>query len=90
MIRAAQERAARKRYRQIAAVLNEQSRRCFVALEAQCLGRGGVSVMARITELARSTIYHGLSDIRNNVTTPPGRIRKVRGGRRRGSKIQPY
>jgi hypothetical protein len=71
MIRAAHVRAARKRYRQIAPVLNEQCRRRFVALEAQRLGRGGVSAMARITDLARSTIYHGLSDIRNNVTTPP-------------------
>jgi hypothetical protein len=83
MIRAAQVRAARKRYREIAPVLNEQSRRRFVALEAQRLGRGGVSVMARITRLARSTIYHGLSDIRNNVTTPPGRIRKEGAGRKK-------
>jgi DNA-binding phage protein len=90
MIRAAQERAARKRYRQIAAVLNEQGRRRFVASEAQRLERGGVSVMARITGLARSTIYHGLSDIRNNVTPRPDvSVRKVRGGRRRRSKIQP-
>jgi len=34
MIRLAQMQAARKRYRQIAPVLNEQSRRRFVALEA--------------------------------------------------------
>jgi len=83
MIRAAQARTARKRYRQIAPVLNEQSRRRFVALEAQALGRGGVSLMARITGLARSTIYHGLSDIRNNVVAAPGRIRKAGGGRKK-------
>jgi hypothetical protein len=83
MIRAAQARAARKRYRQIAPVLNEQSRRRFVALEAQALGRGGVSLMARITGLARSTIYHGLSDIRNNVAAAPGRVRKAGGGRKK-------
>jgi len=83
MIRAAQVRAAQKRYREIAPVLNEQSRRRFVALEAKALGRGGVSVMARITGLARSTIYHGLSDIRDNVTTPPGRIRKEGAGRKK-------
>ena len=65
MIRAAERSAARKRYREMAAVLNEQSRRRFVALEAQALGRGGVSLMARISGLARSTIYHGLSDIRD-------------------------
>ena len=83
MIRPALVRAVRKQYRQIAPVLNEQSRRRFVALEAQRLGRGGVSVMARITGLARSTIYHGLSDIRNNVTPSPGRIRKEGGGRKK-------
>src|SRR5215467_436621 len=83
MIRLAQMQAARKRYRQIAPVLNEQSRRRFVALEARALGRGGVSLMARITGLARSTIYRGVSGIRNNVTTPPGRIRKEGGGRKK-------
>jgi hypothetical protein len=83
MVRAAQARAVRKRYREIAPVLNEQSRRRFVALEAQRLGRGGVSLMARITGLARSTIYHGLSDIRNNVATRPGRIRKQGAGRKK-------
>lgn len=83
MIRLAQARTVRKRYRQIAPVLNEQSRRRFVALEARALGRGGVSLMARITGLARSTIYRGISDIRDNVTTPPGRIRKEGGGRKK-------
>ena len=83
MIRPTQARAARKRYQQIASVLNEQSRRRFVALEARALGRGGVSSMARITGLARSTIYRGLSDVRNNVTTLPGRIRKEGGGRKK-------
>src|SRR2546426_2316019 len=66
MIRSGQERAARKRYREMAPVLNEQSLRRFVALEAQALGRGGVSLMARISGLARSTIDHGISDIRDN------------------------
>src|SRR5215469_6004443 len=76
MIRAAQERAIRKRYKEVAPVLDEQGRRRFVALEAQALGRGGVSLMARITGLACSTIYHGLSDIRERASAPPGRIRK--------------
>lgn len=83
MIRAAQARAARKRYREMAPVLNEQSRRRFVALEAQALGRGGVSLIARASGLARSTIYHGLSDIRQNVSAPAGRTRKKGGGRKK-------
>ena len=82
MIGVAQERAARKRYRQMAPVLNEQSRRRFVALEARALGRGGVSLMARISGLARSTIYHGLSDITDRVSAPAGRVRQAGGGRK--------
>jgi hypothetical protein len=85
MIRAEQERTARKRYREMAPVLNEQSRRRFVALEARALGRGGVSLMARISGLARSTIYHGLCDVRLKVSAPAGRIRKSGGGRKKKS-----
>ena len=63
-------------------VLNEQSRRRFVALEAQALGRGGVSLMARISGLARRTIYHGLSDVRDQRSAGPGRVRGRGGGRK--------
>jgi hypothetical protein len=45
MIRAEKVRSARRHYLEMASVLNEQSRRRFVALEAQALGRGGVSVI---------------------------------------------
>jgi len=83
MILAAQARAARQRYREMAPVLNEQSRRRFVALEARTLGHGGVSLMARITGLARSTIYGGLCDIRHQVSAAPGRVRRSGGGRKR-------
>src|SRR5215469_12448819 len=51
MIRAAQARNARERYREMAPVLNEQSLRRFVAMEARALGRGGVSLMSRISGL---------------------------------------
>ena len=39
--------------------------------------------MARITGLARSTIYNGLSDVRDNVVAAPGRVRKSGGGRKK-------
>ena len=76
-------RAARQRYRQMAPVLDEQSRRRYAAMEALSMGHGGVSAMSRITGLARSTINRGVSDIRKGVTAPAGRVRKVGGGRRR-------
>lgn len=83
MIRADQARAARKRYREMSPVLNEQSRRRFVALEARQLGRGGISLMAQISGLARSTIYRGLADLRDKVSAPLQRIRKKGGGRKK-------
>ena len=55
------------------------------SLEARALGRGGVSLMARISGLARSTIYHGLSDIDDDVSTAPGRVRQAGAGRKRKS-----
>ena len=66
----------------MAPVLNEQSRRRFAALEARALGRGGVSLMSRISGLARSTIYQGLSDIRDRVSASVGRVRKEGAGRK--------
>src|SRR6201982_1368762 len=89
MIRAVQARDARKRFREMAPVLNEQSLRRFVAMEARALGRGGVSLMSRISGLARSTIYHGLTDIRDHVSAPTGRIRKPGGGRKKKSVEDP-
>jgi hypothetical protein len=49
------------------------------------LGRGGVSLMAQISGLARSTIYHCLSDIRDKTWVPTGRVRKEGGGRKKKS-----
>src|ERR1700741_2776003 len=89
MIRAVQARDARKRFREMAPVLNEQSLRRFVAMEARALGRGGGSLMSRISGLARSTIYHGLTDIRDHVSAPTGRIRKPGGGRKKKSSEDP-
>jgi transposase len=83
MIRAAQAQAARQRYKKMVSVLDEQSRRRFAAMEAQSLGHGGVSLMSRITGLARRTIYRGLDDIRNNRSAEPGRVRKKGSGRKK-------
>jgi transposase len=82
MIRAAQERSIRKRFRELGPVLDEQGRRRFAASEALVLGRGGVSLLARITGLSRPTIYRGISDIQNKQSAEPGRIRRSGGGRK--------
>jgi hypothetical protein len=89
MIRAAQERAARKRYKAMAPVLDEQGRRRFAAMEAQALGRGGVSLMSKITGLARRTIYRGLSDLRNKWSPGSGRVRRSGAGRKKKTSEDP-
>ena len=76
-------RVAKRRFRQMAPVLNEQSRRRFAAMEALILGHGGVSAMSRISGLARSTINRGIADIRAGAAAPAGRVRNPGGGRKR-------
>jgi hypothetical protein len=91
MIRAVQARDARKRFREMAPVLNEQSLRRFVAMEARALGRGGVSLMSRISGLARSTIYQDLPTfatmflLRRDESVNP-----VAAGRRSHPRIRPW
>src|ERR1700739_647979 len=53
MIRAAQERAIGKRYKEVAPVLDELGRRRFAAAEALALGRGGASLLAAIPGRSR-------------------------------------
>jgi hypothetical protein len=54
----------RRKYRVVAPELDERRRRQWAAAEAREIGYGGVSVVARATGLARSTIHAGLRDLR--------------------------
>ena len=83
MIRPEELSGARKRFREMAPVLDEQSLRRFVALEARAMGHGGVRAMTRVSGLAPSTIYRGLADIRDHVSAPIGYLRKPGGGRKK-------
>jgi hypothetical protein len=67
-------------------VLNERMRRLVAAAQAQALGRGGVTLVAEMTGLARSTITQGIAEL---TATPPvaatgaERLRRPGGGRKR-------
>jgi hypothetical protein len=76
------EAAIRLRYEALEPVLDEQGRRRLAAAEAQAAGHGGVSAVARITGVARSTIRRGLADLRSAVVPERGRIRRPGGGRK--------
>jgi hypothetical protein len=69
----------------VAPELDERRRRQWAAAEAREIGHGGVSVVARATGLARSTIHAGLRDLRSSRqqrVRAAARIRRAGGGRR--------
>jgi Rhodopirellula transposase DDE domain len=65
-------------------VLHERARRLLAAAQAQALGRGGVSLVAAATGLARSTIGRGLKELAvpppADAPAPDQRIRHPGGG----------
>lgn len=76
------------RFSAIAPHLNERQRRLWVGAEAQVLGRGGVSLVARATGISRPTVYKALEEI----DAPPlaaGRVRQPGGGRKRARDLDP-
>jgi hypothetical protein len=75
----------RRKYRVVAPELDERRRRQWAAAEAREAGYGGVSVVARATGLARSTIHAGLRDLRasrRQRVRAAARIRRAGAGRR--------
>ena len=59
------EQQINKKYHSLASYLDELSLRIWLAIEAQSIGRGGVSIVARATGISRTTIYAGLKDLRS-------------------------
>ena len=76
--------AIKLRYAALEPVLDERARRRFAAAEALAAGRGGVTAVARITGIARSTIDRGLAELRGEAAPAAAsdRIRRQGGGRK--------
>lgn len=77
---------AGQRFELIAWALNEHLRRLFAATEAQVLGRGGISAVAKATGVSRRAIHAGLRELahRSEMTASPlGRIRRPGAGRKK-------
>ena len=72
----------RRRYEELSSVLDERGRRRFAATEARVYGYGGLSVVSRITGMARSTIGRGVQEIEEKEGVEAGRVRKPGGGRK--------
>ncbi len=66
----------------LVAVADERSRRLLVGFLAEQHGRGGISLLSRITGLDRNTIARGRRELHGDHPLPPGRIRQRGGGRK--------
>jgi Rhodopirellula transposase DDE domain len=76
------------RWKTVGSKLDERGRRLFAAAEVRTAGWGGLSVVARITGLARSTINRGDGDLDAEPLTK-GKIRRSGGGRRAVAETDP-
>ena len=74
--------AIEQRYEALSPVLHERGRRLFAATEARAYGYGGVSVVSRITGMARSTIERGMREIEAKGPLAADRSRRPGGGRK--------
>ena len=80
-----------QRWSDVSVTLDERRRRVWAATEARALGRGGVSMVARVTGLSRPTIYAGLKELADGSTgeLPIDRVRRSGGGRQPITQTQP-
>ena len=84
------ETAIASRFAALAPVLDERGLRRFAAAEARTAGRGGVSLLSRITGLARSTVDRGLAELKPDAASlPAGRVRRPGGGRKKLTQTDP-
>src|SRR5579872_3269483 len=90
----AEERELRRVFEGLAAVLDERAQRLWAASTARAHGRGGVSLVSRITGIARSTIQRGLGELTevgpvHLKPDPEARVRRPGGGRKACTKTDP-
>jgi hypothetical protein len=71
------------KFKRLAGVLDERARRLSAAAEAEVYGAGGISVVARATGLARTTIRRGLKELKSGQPLDPGYVRCSGAGRKR-------
>ena len=80
----------RKKYERVSAVLDERGRRVWAMTEAEALGYGGQSLVAKATGLSRMTLYAEKS---NAAQSEPlrgrYRVRQPGGGRKRLTEHEP-
>jgi len=85
------EAAIRQRFELLEKNLDERMRRLVAAAEAEVLGFGGASVVARATGVSRRAIRRGLKELRQTAEPRVSRsgIRRAGGGRKKTVDVDP-
>lgn len=83
------EQSVRDKFALVGGVLDERARRIVAAAEALSLGLGGLSIVARATGLARSTIRRGIRDLASGEQLAGGRVRRLGAGPKRKTELDP-
>lgn len=78
----------REKVAKLSSHFNERTMRIYLAVEAQSLGRGGVSQVSAVTGVTRATIYKGLEDL-DQENLEPEKIRRSGAGRKTVEEKQP-
>jgi Rhodopirellula transposase DDE domain len=68
--------------------LDEKQWRLYLGAEALAIGRGGITLVARLSGAARATVQFGVSELRAGVV-PDGRVRSPGAGRPAVEDLQP-
>jgi hypothetical protein len=71
-----------RKYDALASHLDERARRVWAATEAEALGYGGISLVARATGISRRAIHCGLKELNSDEVVPADRVRHLGGGRK--------
>jgi transposase len=71
------------KYRALAPVLTERSKRLWAATEAKALGHGGIALVERATGISRSTIQRGMRELESgaSLALDADRVRRPGAGR---------
>ena len=83
--------ALKMRIKTVLPTLNEYQRRRYLSAEAKSLGRGGITLVSRLSGVSRQTLTEGVRELDNPEAEIPahGRSRKPGGGRRPLREEQP-
>lgn len=70
-----------RKFSRVLPQLDERQRRVLLGAEAEAIGRGGVTIVARAAGVSRPTVRKGMAELTGD-STAPGRVRRPGAGRK--------